>query len=580
MNIHFLDILRRWLWLMVLVTLVCGAAAFWFVKNQPIFYEANTKLLIGPGVDSPDPDLNSLRAGGQLMQTYAELIDTGPLLQTVIDTLHLETDTFKLSKIIDVKFNADTQILSITIKDEDPAATIAIANAVAEALVAISPSGSTSPSMLLRNQMESQAKDLEIAITQSKDTITNLESELNAYPATRALTLTEAATKKSIEQQLSTERDRLTQMRSAVTSLYDGLGKTNTNQVKIIEKATSSIKVSSNLKIYILVAGMAGLLLCLAFIIAYEYFDDTIKTSREIEDLTGVPVLTIIPRLPSQRREDKLRLAVKDQSNSPVAETYRLLGTIIIPLLGLNILDDQTDAEKPDQPTATKTPLKRTLLVTNLQSGDDSSFVAANLAMVLSQTGIKTIVVDSDFHQPRMSELFSVPSEKGLYTMLNGNSRETLTKNLQVISPNLSVLPSGSISSQAQRSSSFFELLVSGNMEDLIKQVKNKAKATILAAPPLTSYSESMVLASRVDSVLLVGYEYRTKRRKVVQTFESLRAYGVQPLGIIMKQKQPNPLWKNILLVISRIDEARQSLALKIRQRGSGMNSVPLKRKA
>jgi Mrp family chromosome partitioning ATPase len=428
--------------------------------------------------------------------------------------------------------------------------------------------------------MESQAKDLEIAITQSNDTVINLESELNAYLTTRVLTATEAATKKSLEQQLAAERDRLTQMRSTVTSLYDGLGKTNTNQVKIIEKANSSIKVNSNLKLYILVAGMAGLLLCLAFIIAYEYYDDTIKTSREIEDLTGVPVLTIIPRLPPQRREEKLRLEVKDQSNSPVAETYRLLGTKIIPLLGLNILDGQAEAEETDQPAAIKTQSKRTLLVTNLQAGDDSSFIAANLAFVLSQIGIKTILVDSDFHQPRMSELFSLPSEKGLYTMLKGSSRETLTKNLQVISPSLSVLPSGSISSQAQRSSSFFELLVSGNMEDLIKQVKNKAKATILVAPPLTSYSESMVLASRVDSVLLVGYEYRTKRRKVIQTFESLRAYGVQPLGIIMKQKQPNALWKNILLVISKIAETRQVLALKIRQRGSGMHSVPLKRKA
>lgn len=578
MNIHFLDVLRRWLWLMILATLVCGATAFWFVKNQPIYYEANTKLLIGPGVDSPDPDLNSLRAGGQLMQTYAELIDTGPLLQTVIDTLHLETDTSKLSQKIDVKFNADTQILSVTIKDEDPAATIAIANAVAEALVAISPSGSTSPSRLLRNQMDAQAKDLENAITQSKDTVTKLELDLNAYSTTRVLTATEAATKKSIEQQLASERDRLTQMRSTLTTLYDGLGKTNTNQVKIIEKANSSIKVNSNLKIYILAAAMAGLLLCLAFIIAYEYFDDTIKTSKELEDLTGIPILTTIPRLPPQRRDEKL--AVKDQSNSLVAETYRLLGTMIIPLLGLNILDDQADAEKADQTVGTKIQSNRTLLITNIQAGNDSSYIAGNLAIVLSQIGIKTILVDSDFHQPKMSALFSVPGEKGLYTMLNTHSRETLTKNLQVISPNLSVLPSGSIPSQNQRSSSFFELLVSRNMEDLIKQLKNKAKTTILVAPPLTSYSESMILASRVDSVLLVGHEYRTKRRKVIQTLDNLRAYGVQPVGIIMKQKQPNALWKNFQLVISSISEAIQTLALKIRQRGSGINSVPLKRKA
>lgn len=567
MEIHYLAKLRRWLWLIILVTIVCGATAFLFVKNQPVLYEANTKLLIGPGVDSADPDLNSLRAGGQLLQTYAELVATGPMLQTVIDTLHLDTDIKALARKIDVKYNVDTQIMSITVKDEDPTLSAAIANAVADALVEISPSSPDSTSANLIRQMKAQVKELEAAIPTAQENIKRLEKSYLAFSTIGTSSATVENEKKLLEQQLNSEREHLAELRSSLTTIYETLGNANTNQVKIIEKAVASSNANDNSQLYVLAAGMAGFLLGLAFALAIEYFDDTIKSGRELEDLTGLPILATITSQVSRDSVYQPELVVIEKPESQASEIYRQLGTRLLPALKLNEQDIQKDSEKLDQPVAEKTTQSRSLMISSLQAGDDASEVAANLALIISQIGVKTILVDSDLHQPKLDELFSVTTEKGLLKVLDNNSRVNLTDNLVQVSPNLSILPKGSASSSMQEYKSTFELLVSGNMMDMLKRIKSKAKAIILVSPPLTLYSETMILASRVDGVILVGYKDRLKRKLVLRAIEDLKAFGIKPLGIVMKEDQPKSLWKNSLIPNSKVLEKRQPLVVEMKER-------------
>ena len=75
-----INIILRWLWLLILATLGAGLAAFWYGTQQAVVYEASVRLIVGPGVDGLSPDLNDLRAGAQLMETYSELATTRPIL--------------------------------------------------------------------------------------------------------------------------------------------------------------------------------------------------------------------------------------------------------------------------------------------------------------------------------------------------------------------------------------------------------------------------------------------------------------------------------------------------------------------
>jgi len=62
-----LNIVRRYLWLFVLAPLVASLTTLFVVGNQPTSYRAATRLLVGPSLESPSPDINSLRIAGQLI---------------------------------------------------------------------------------------------------------------------------------------------------------------------------------------------------------------------------------------------------------------------------------------------------------------------------------------------------------------------------------------------------------------------------------------------------------------------------------------------------------------------------------
>jgi capsular polysaccharide biosynthesis protein len=73
-------------------------------------------MLVGPGISNAQPDLNVLRASGQLIQTYAELPLTEPFLQSISSELQLNLSPGDLAKLINVRPNPETQILTIEVQ--------------------------------------------------------------------------------------------------------------------------------------------------------------------------------------------------------------------------------------------------------------------------------------------------------------------------------------------------------------------------------------------------------------------------------------------------------------------------------
>jgi len=289
---RYLSMIRRWFWLLVLAALASGLTTYLLVKDQPIIYEAKVRLIIGPGIDTPDPDLNALRAGGQLMQTYAELSMTGPFLQSIIDTLNLSMTPLMLSEIMEVTTNQETQILSIAVRHQNPERALAIANLAADTLVQMSPSGPDSTSSQIKDQMRLQAKQVEELIASSEEKIKQLEADLQALTQVENQGVVILQTNNYLEQQkliidqLSQERGRLSDALSALTVLYDTLQKTTTNQVKIVEPAVVAAPVRSWLILQVLIGAVAGLALAVASVLSFEYFDDTIRSPGELSRLS------------------------------------------------------------------------------------------------------------------------------------------------------------------------------------------------------------------------------------------------------------------------------------------------------
>ena len=152
----FLNIVRRYAWRLVLAALVASLTALFVLNDQPTVFEAKTRLLVGPTVDSPSPDLNALRIGGQLMTTYADLVTTRPFLESINNKLGQKINLESLSGMIETKQNTEARILTILVRHRDPKQAVAIANAASQTLIEMSPSEENTTAML-RVQMSTQA---------------------------------------------------------------------------------------------------------------------------------------------------------------------------------------------------------------------------------------------------------------------------------------------------------------------------------------------------------------------------------------------------------------------------------------
>ena len=529
--------LKSWLWLLVLSALVTGFVGYLMVKDRPAAYQAKAKLLVGPGIDAPNPDLGALRTGGQLMQTYAELVETTPFLQAVIDKLELNISASELGRMIDVRTNQDTQILIITVTHNEPVTAIAIANAAAEEMVARSPSADDSPTSILNAQMRGQAARLEQIIANSDATIDKLEADLTALTETEGQGLIVLQTEDYLEkqrlivEQLSAERGRLSDALAALTQLYDSLKLAPTNQVKIVEPAVSSEVVLAQPRLTVLIAAGAGLVLALLVAFTFEFFNDSINSSDELAKVTGLPILGTISKIKPLEHAGSNRLAVFDQPESRTAENYRMLGTKLLSrtrrfrkVHNLSRGENQFFDEKQNL---------KSLLISSSQPEDDNREFASNLAVALEQAKHKVILVDADLSNPTIHQHFDLGDQPGLSDLLL-DSEADLRSTLVPWSKYLSILTSGSkFEDEVGRS---FELLASNKMSELIREIEMEAEIVIVSAPPILSSANTLVLASCVDGVIIVVREGRSRRERVVDAIESLRELEIKIVGVVLDQ--------------------------------------------
>jgi len=705
----FSKIIRRWLWFLVLAAMVAGTVAYVFSMNSINFYEAKVRLLVGPGINSPNPDVTALRAGGQLMQTYAELAVTGPFLQSLIDELNLGISPEELGRKIEVKSNQETQILNIRVLDPDANRAIEIANAAAQALVRLSPSGQEGSATQLENQMSTQARNIEQTIANTEARINDLEAQLQAFggeessadngnqasqelseaearldkyeadlqvatdgktqslineeillnliasssvrieqlradhnatsdvkiqlllmdqitqeinhlsdlqkvlldtrrlfiglPLDEFIANTEASiaqlqvdfqnTRSSDEQrllleriaqeesrlaeaqrtaderkgmildrvakersrlsiteqvrvekqqiiidQLTEERTRLSDARQSLALLYDLLQKTPTNQVKIVEPATTSYQLVSQTRLKVLIAGIAGMILALVIVLGLEFLDDSVKSAEDMMTTSGLPLLGSISRHKALQGSGSELLVVQALPESLAAENYRQLSAKFIPLVKVKGTNGRKNLEHPDSPEdrpghSNGYHTLKSILITSPELIDKTDTVPANLGVVLAQTGPKVILVDANLHLPSITHLLGLDDRKGLADYLTGSAKSFNKTTLVEWSSGLSILPAGSALIHP------FELLVSTKMSDLIKQLKDQADVVLIVAPPFLAYAESHMLVSRVDGVLIVAQKGMTRRKMFVETAEKLRSLDAHLIGAILDQNRP-----------------------------------------
>ncbi len=235
----------------------------------------------------------------------------------------------------------------------------------------------------------------------------------------------------------------------------------------------------------------------LAFFI--EYLDTSVKTVDDVERYLGSPVIGVIPQ--------KVKPLNQEGPESPHAESYRVLRTNL--------------------QFANKGVGGGAFAVCSGGVGEGKSTTLFNLAYVCAMMGDKVLIVDSDMRRPVQHTILGMSNRFGLTNVLMRDVpiEETIKTTTQ---PNLHFLPSGRL----PRTS--VGLLDTQRVRDLIKNLKARYDYVFFDSPPIMGVSDSSIIASEVDGVLLV-VQYRKYPRVMSSRAKKLiENVGGNIVGVVL----------------------------------------------
>jgi capsular exopolysaccharide synthesis family protein len=169
------------------------------------------------------------------------------------------------------------------------------------------------------------------------------------------------------------------------------------------------------------------------------------------------------------------------------------------------------------------------LVVTSAAPGEDQSTALANLAIVIAQGGQRVILVDADVRHPSLHELFGVPNERGLTTLLEEQDALSAPPLAPVTDVDeLQLLTSGPLPLDPAAQ------LGSKRMEEVIAALQKRADVVLFDAPPVLAATDAVMLGMKTDGVLLVVQAGHTSREHLQQAKEKLERAHVHIIGVTL----------------------------------------------
>jgi chain length determinant protein tyrosine kinase EpsG len=174
-------------------------------------------------------------------------------------------------------------------------------------------------------------------------------------------------------------------------------------------------------------------------------------------------------------------------------------------------------------------PGRRGLAVVSADRREGRSFLAANLAIVFSQLGERTLLIDADLRTPRQSQLFGLGKQAGLSDMLAGRA------GLEAVTPipalrDLAVLPAGAQPPNPQ------ELLGRQPFHKLLQVFAEDYDVILMDTPAASHCADAHTVAARAGAALLVARQGQSSLPKMAQLTQGLRDFGVGVLGSVFNE--------------------------------------------
>lgn len=273
-----------------------------------------------------------------------------------------------------------------------------------------------------------------------------------------------------------------------------------------------------------IIGALVGFVLGFGLAIMLEIMDTSIRNIEDVATYIGLEVIGTIPKMKfgkpkgGRRRrgvyvsavaEDQIDACIVTQHDpkSPISEAYRTLRTNF---------QFATIKRRP-----------RTLMVTSAVPGEGKTTTAVNMAVTMADCGMRVLLVDTDLRRPNVHRVLRMERGPGLADVLRrdaelpGVIRKTRIENLWIIS-------SGRVPPNPS------ELIGSQRMASLMERLGAEFDLVVCDAPSILVVTDPVLLATHVDTVVLVVSVNNARRETIQRSHKLLQAANAEIAGVVL----------------------------------------------
>jgi capsular exopolysaccharide synthesis family protein len=315
------------------------------------------------------------------------------------------------------------------------------------------------------------------------------------------------------------------------------LGGLRTSNIKIVDRAlVPGGPFTPNTRRNLMMALFLGLFGGLGLIFLVEYLDNTVKGPEDVEKLTGLPSLGIIPYLSA----DGLKRKPSPYGARPYS--YGAEGEIpgealpdVSEIELINLLFPKFSIAEDYRTVRTAILFShadsspKTVCFTSSMPQEGKTATVSNMAISFAQLEGKVLLIDADLRKPRLHKVFQTRNLVGLSGFLTGKLAfdEAI---LKTSIENIWIIPSGPHPPNPA------ELLNSKRMRDLLARVKDRFDTVLIDTPPVLAVIDPVIVSSLADCTVLVVQAGKTTRRALGKAVGEVRKAKAEIVGVVFNE--------------------------------------------
>ena len=174
-------------------------------------------------------------------------------------------------------------------------------------------------------------------------------------------------------------------------------------------------------------------------------------------------------------------------------------------------------------------PNRKMLSIVSPERGEGRSFIAANLAIVFSQLGERTLLIDADMRHPCQHELFKLENRTGFSSVLAGRDDLNVVQRVNNF-VDLSVLTSGPIPPNPQ------ELIGRPALTTLLSNLVEEFDVILVDTPPAAVFADALKLSAKTGAAIVVARKNASQLDMVCQQIENMAQSGIEVVGTVLNE--------------------------------------------